>query len=105
MLSNVISNFSLSFLAGLWERTTETRIYNCITFNLAIGSLEHNSLLRWVSDSGQTGGVLTVMEIIEEGEKNSWKGVSEEIVIKALNALECDKKCEVFEDNDGVKFF
>ena len=49
--------------------------------------------------------MLTVQEIIEEGENNSWKGVSQEIVIKALEALECDKKCEVFEDNDGVKFF
>jgi len=48
---------------------------------------------------------LTIQEIIEEGENNVWKGVSEEIVIKALKALECDKKCEVFEDNDGVKFF
>ena len=28
----MISNFSLSFLLRLQERTTETRIYNCITF-------------------------------------------------------------------------
>jgi len=62
-------------------------------------------IFKWVSDSGQTGAVLTIQEIIEEGENNSWKGVGEEIVIKALEALECDKRCEVFEDNDGVKFF
>jgi len=62
-------------------------------------------IYNWVSDTGQTGAVLTVQEILEEGENNVWKGVSEEIVIKALKALECDKKCEVFEDNDGVKFF
>ena len=32
MLSNLIYNFSLSFLAGLLERTTETGIYTGITY-------------------------------------------------------------------------
>ena len=32
VLSKVISNFSLSFLQRLQERTTKTRIYNSITF-------------------------------------------------------------------------
>ena len=32
VLSSMISNFSLSFLQCCLERTTETRIYNCITF-------------------------------------------------------------------------
>ena len=34
MLSNVISNFSLSFLHRLQMRTTKTRIYNSITYSL-----------------------------------------------------------------------
>ena len=60
---------------------------------------------RWVSDNGQTGSVLTIAELIEEGENQTWKGISEEVVLKSLKALENDKKCEVFEGNDGVKFF
>ena len=60
---------------------------------------------RWIESTGQTGAVLTVVEILEEGETNSWRGVSQDVLLRALKALQCDKKCEVFEDNDGVKFF
>lgn len=62
-------------------------------------------IYRWVTDSGQVGTVLTLAEIMEEGENNAWKGVSQEILVKALRILEGERKCEVFQDLDGVKFF
>ena len=34
---------------------------------------------RWVSDSGQKGAVVTLVELEEEGESNSWRGVSQEV--------------------------
>ena len=60
---------------------------------------------RWVSQTGQLRTVMTVVELLEEGDNNSWRGVSQEVLVKALRALECDKKCEIFDGDDGVKFF
>ena len=78
---------------------------------------------RWVSDSGQKGAVVTLVELEEEGESNSWRGVSQEVcmqdhgvylmcivyyfqvIVKALKTLEAERKCEIFEEMDGVKFF
>ena len=75
---------------------------------------------RWVSDSGQKGAVVTLVELEEEGEANSWRGVSQEVVlkkililipspyqviVKALKTLEAERKCEIFQEMDGVKFF
>ena len=61
---------------------------------------------RWVESTGQTGTVLTTAELLEEGENgHSWKGVSQDILLKALLVLQKKKKAEVFEDQDGVKFF
>ena len=48
---------------------------------------------------------MTLVEITEEGENNSWKGVSQEVLVKALRTLGTQRKCELFEDQDGVKFF
>ena len=62
-------------------------------------------IYKWVKDSGQTGTVMTILEIVEEGDNNAWRGVSHEVVLKALKTLECDKKCEIFDGDDGVKFF
>ena len=62
-------------------------------------------IYKWVKDSGQTGTVMTILEIVEEGDNNAWRGVSHEVVIKALKTLECDKKCEIFDGEEGVKFF
>ena len=59
-----------------------------------------------MSSTGQTGTVLTVAEILEEGENGaSWRGVSTEVVIKALQALQKERKAELFDDNEGAKFF
>ena len=60
---------------------------------------------QWVSQTGQLGTVMTLVELLEEGEKNSWQGVSKEVLVKALRALQCDKKCEIFDGEEGVKFF
>ena len=62
-------------------------------------------LYQWVSQTGQLRTVMTIVELLEEGENNSWRGVSQEVLIKALRALECDKKCEIFDGEEGVKFF
>lgn len=63
-------------------------------------------IYRWVTETGQTGTVMTLTELMEEGESgNAWKGISHEILLKALHVLQKDKKAEVFEENDGVKFF
>lgn len=62
-------------------------------------------IYQWVRDTGQTGTVMTIAEIVEQGDSQAWRGTSQEVVIKALRALEADKKCEVFEGDDGVKFF
>jgi len=63
-------------------------------------------IYKWVSSTGQTGTVLTVAEILEEGENGaSWRGVSTEVVIKALQALQKERKAELFDDNEGAKFF
>ena len=62
-------------------------------------------IYKWVTGTGQTGTVMTITEIVEEGDNNSWRGVSQDVVIKALRSLECDKKCEIFDGDEGVKFF
>jgi len=63
-------------------------------------------IYRWVESTGQTGTVLTTTELLEEGENGqSWKGISLDILIKALLVLQKDKKAEVFDNFDGVKFF
>lgn len=33
-----------------------------------------------MSDSGQKGAVVTLVELEEEGETNSWRGVSQEVM-------------------------
>jgi len=62
-------------------------------------------IYRWVQESGQTGTVMTLTELLEEGENSPWKGVSHEVLLRALMELQKDRKAEVFEENDGVKFF
>ena len=50
---------------------------------------------------------MTTAEILEEGNNSdtTWKGISHEIMIKALQELQRARKAEIFEDQDGVKFF
>lgn len=64
-------------------------------------------IYRWVEESGQKGTVMTIAEILEEGSSSdtSWKGISHEIMLKSLVELEKSGKAEVFEGQDGVKFF
>jgi hypothetical protein len=60
-------------------------------------------LRRWVTETGQVGSVLTITEVLEEG--RAWKDLDQEVVIRALQALQTEKKAELFEDREGVKFF
>ena len=62
-------------------------------------------IYEWISQTGQLNTVLTTLEILEEADNNSWRGVSQGVLVKALRALECDNKCEIFDGDDGVKFF
>ena len=41
------------------------------------------SYFRWVHETGQTGTVMTLTELLEEGETSPWKGVSHEVLLKA----------------------
>ena len=58
---------------------------------------------RWVTETGQVGAVLTLTELVEEG--RTWKDLDQEVIIRALQALQTEKKAELFEDREGVKFF
>jgi hypothetical protein len=49
------------------------------------------------------GAVLTITELVEEG--RTWKDLDQEVVIRALQALQTEKKAELFDDREGVKFF
>ena len=41
-----------------------------------------------MSDSGQKGAVVTLVELEEEGETNSWRGVSQEVMfLKILDIV------------------
>ena len=49
-------------------------------------SFKNINSTRWVSDSGQKGAVVTLVELEEEGETNSWRGVSQEVIfVKILD--------------------
>ena len=65
------------------------------------------NIIRWVEESGQRNTVMTITELLEEGNNAdaSWKGISHDVIIKALLELQKTKKAEVFDDQDGVKFF
>ncbi|KAK0672991.1 ESCRT-II complex, vps25 subunit [Cercophora samala] len=66
-------------------------------------------LERWVEETGNKGGVLTVYELTEgEGTRGSefW-GLDQELLIKAIQVLVKKGKAQTMggEDNLGVKFF
>ena len=62
MLSKMISNFCLSFLHRLWERTTETQIYNSITFfaDVVLACCEESQHeFQWLEAVAPTSSALT----------------------------------------------
>ena len=40
-----------------------------------------------MSDSGQKGAVVTLVELEEEGETNSWRGVSQEVMFLKISEI------------------
>jgi len=85
-----------------WTDKSRRRAYIFWKSPAQLGS----EIYRWVQQTGQTGTVMTVAELLEEGENNQpWRGVSQEVMVKALLELQREKKAEVFDDEDGVKFF
>eukprot|EP01119_Soliformovum_irregulare_P018524 TRINITY_DN56_c0_g1_i1.p2 TRINITY_DN56_c0_g1~~TRINITY_DN56_c0_g1_i1.p2 ORF type:complete len:179 (+),score=31.46 TRINITY_DN56_c0_g1_i1:49-585(+) len=68
-------------------------------------------IYRWVNQCGKLNTVLTVYEIQEgdDSEGQEFHGLETRVLLKALNALEKQKKAQVFtgssDDNLGVKFF
>jgi hypothetical protein len=58
---------------------------------------------RWVTETGQVGSVLTITEVVEAGQ--AWRDLDQEVIIRALQHLQTEKRAELFEDHEGVKFF
>lgn len=61
----------------------------------------------WVQSCGMVNTVCTLYEITE-GENTAdeeFHGLDTEVLIKVLRTLEASKKAELFDDNQGVKFF
>merc|ERR1712098_651681 len=56
---------------------------------------KRRGLVFW--NSPQQVGQDVYKWVTETGETNSWRGVSQEVLIKALKTLECDRKCEIFD--------
>nr|AQS22637.1 hypothetical protein [Pseudodiaptomus poplesia] len=55
-------------------------------------------------DETPKGNSMTLTEIGEEDGK-SWTNLPSDIIIRALRSLEKEKKAEIFDNGDGVKFF
>lgn len=66
-----------------------------------------NIIYRWASDNGMTNTVCTLFEI-SQGENavdEEFYGLDQSVLVKALRTLQAKQKCELFDDNEGVKFF
>lgn len=67
-----------------------------------------NLIYNWAASAGQTNNtVCTFTELTEADETASqpFHGLERDLLIKALRTLEKRNKAEVFESEDGVKFF
>ena len=54
-----------------------------------------------------TGAVCTLYELTEgdDARDQPFFGLEQALLVKALRALEAQNKAEIFDNNDGVKFF
>jgi ESCRT-II complex subunit VPS25 len=61
----------------------------------------------WALASGMTNTVCTFYEITSEDHSvgQEFHNLDERVLLKALKVLEGRGKCEVFDNNEGVKFF
>ncbi|KAG4065630.1 hypothetical protein HA402_012620 [Bradysia odoriphaga] len=66
-----------------------------------------NIIYKWASDNGMTNTVCTLFEI-SQGENSvneEFYGLDQSVLVKALKTLQAKQRCELFDDNEGVKFF
>ncbi|XP_023725454.1 vacuolar protein-sorting-associated protein 25 [Cryptotermes secundus] len=61
----------------------------------------------WVQSCGMANAVCTIYEITEGDNTidEEFHGLDNEVMIKVLQTLGASKKAELFDDNQGVKFF
>ena len=62
----------------------------------------------WARENGMTGGAVCTFFELTQGDDAAdqpFAGLEQDVLVKALKALELDKRAEVFEGDEGVKFF
>ena len=64
-------------------------------------------IYNFIKQKGQTNTVWTLYELIEGSDVvgQPFYGLEEAVLIKSLKALQVQKKAEIFDNNEGVKFF
>ncbi|XP_069672620.1 vacuolar protein-sorting-associated protein 25 isoform X2 [Periplaneta americana] len=62
---------------------------------------------NWVQSCGMTNNVCTLYEITDgdNSTDEEFHGLDMEVMVKVLQTLEARSKAELFDDNQGVKFF
>ncbi len=66
-----------------------------------------DTIYAYVKENGLVNTVCTMYELTEseEVEAQPFHNLDQEVLVKALKALELQKKAEIFGNNEGVKFF
>lgn len=66
-------------------------------------------IYAYVSSKGLQGTVLTLFELSQgdDVEEEEFYGMQQEVLVKALQVLERERKCELIisDEDQGVKFF
>ena len=92
---------------GEWMNKEKTRFMVYVKSPESTGE----EIYKWAMDMGKGNVVLTIWEIRkgEESEDQEFWDLDEDLIIKALQALEKKGKCKLFQssqsDESGVKFF
>lgn len=62
---------------------------------------------KYISDNGLNNTVCTVFEMIdgEDTMNEEFHGLERSVFLKILKSLQADNKCELFDGEEGVKFF
>lgn len=64
-------------------------------------------LYAWAEANGLVNTVMTTHELLmgDDSEGQPWFNLNKEVFVKAIRTLEAEKKAELFDDQEGVKFF
>ena len=64
-------------------------------------------IYAWARENGMGGAVCTFYELTEgdEAAGQPFHGLDRDTLVKALRALQLQKKAELFQEDEGVKFF